>query len=489
MSAVRRRAAAPGPPVRDAGPRRTVEVFTIGTRLTHVTRAMRLRDPERALVAAGETRARLVRRHPARRDAAALPRPLGPARDGPRRRRRCLQRRLGARRRRRCSASRCARLHRLAHRVVWVNPHRGKAGYQPVQQGIVAALPARRRLRRRATRCATFADLVEVVGRCVRCCPSCCGGGAPARPSASAPSSRRSAPRRARPAPSMLVGPDGEAVGSVSGGCVEGAVYELAQEVVGVGRPGPPALRRQRRRRVRGRADLRRHPRRVRREGRPARPSPSSATSPTTSRPAARSRSPPSSSTPTRRGSAGGSSSDPRTSRRSHAGRSARAARRRRGRRRRPGPAGLRAQRRRSPTAPTASAAARACGSSSGRSRPAPRMLVFGAIDFAAAVARMGNFLGYHVTVCDARPVFATARGSPTADEVVVDVAAPLPREPRSRPAGSTAAPCSACSPTTRSSTCRCSRSRCGCPRSPTSARWARGAPTRTGWPGCARPG
>ncbi|MHA6759102.1 XdhC family protein [Streptacidiphilus sp. PAMC 29251] len=52
---------------------------------------------------------------------------------------------------------------------------------------------------------------------------------------------------------------------------------------------------------------------------------------------------------------------------------------------------------------------------------PAPRMIVFGAIDFAAAVARIGGFLGYHVTVCDARPVFATARRFPTADEVVVD--------------------------------------------------------------------
>ena len=52
---------------------------------------------------------------------------------------------------------------------------------------------------------------------------------------------------------------------------------------------------------------------------------------------------------------------------------------------------------------------------------PPPRMLVFGAIDFAAAVARMGAFLGYHVTVCDARPVFATASRFPGADEVVVD--------------------------------------------------------------------
>jgi len=51
---------------------------------------------------------------------------------------------------------------------------------------------------------------------------------------------------------------------------------------------------------------------------------------------------------------------------------------------------------------------------------PPPRMLVFGAIDFAAAVARVGSFLGYHVTVCDARPVFATNTRFPDADEVVV---------------------------------------------------------------------
>jgi xanthine dehydrogenase accessory factor len=52
---------------------------------------------------------------------------------------------------------------------------------------------------------------------------------------------------------------------------------------------------------------------------------------------------------------------------------------------------------------------------------PAPRMLVFGAIDFAAAVARAGKFLGYRVTVCDARPVFATASRFPDADEVITD--------------------------------------------------------------------
>ena len=51
---------------------------------------------------------------------------------------------------------------------------------------------------------------------------------------------------------------------------------------------------------------------------------------------------------------------------------------------------------------------------------PKPRMIVFGAIDFAAAVARVGAFLGYRVTVCDARPTFATKKRFPDADEVVV---------------------------------------------------------------------
>ncbi|MFD9429581.1 XdhC family protein [Streptomyces sp. NPDC060002] len=50
-----------------------------------------------------------------------------------------------------------------------------------------------------------------------------------------------------------------------------------------------------------------------------------------------------------------------------------------------------------------------------------PRMLVFGAVDFAAALSQAGRFLGYRVTVCDARPVFATAARFPYADEIVVD--------------------------------------------------------------------
>lgn len=52
---------------------------------------------------------------------------------------------------------------------------------------------------------------------------------------------------------------------------------------------------------------------------------------------------------------------------------------------------------------------------------PAPRMLVFGAVDFTAALVRVAKVLGYRVTVCDARPMFATTTRFPLADEVVVD--------------------------------------------------------------------
>jgi xanthine dehydrogenase accessory factor len=51
---------------------------------------------------------------------------------------------------------------------------------------------------------------------------------------------------------------------------------------------------------------------------------------------------------------------------------------------------------------------------------PPPHMYVFGAIDFASAVAKIGKYMGYRVTVCDARAVFATRERFPTADEVVV---------------------------------------------------------------------
>jgi xanthine dehydrogenase accessory factor len=51
---------------------------------------------------------------------------------------------------------------------------------------------------------------------------------------------------------------------------------------------------------------------------------------------------------------------------------------------------------------------------------PPPKMVIFGAVDFTAALAKVAKVLGYRVTVCDARPVFATAQRFPMADEVVV---------------------------------------------------------------------
>jgi uncharacterized protein with von Willebrand factor type A (vWA) domain len=139
----------------------TVETFTIGTRVTHVTRALRLRDPERALVAAGET----------------VPDWSGGTRLGETLR--YFLDRWGQRGMARGAVvvvfsdgwergdasvlgEQMARLRRIAHRVVWVNPHRGKDGYEAVQTGVLAALPycddfvAGHSL-------ATYADLVEVL--------------------------------------------------------------------------------------------------------------------------------------------------------------------------------------------------------------------------------------------------------------------------------------------------------------------------------------
>ncbi len=138
-----------------------VEVFTMGTRLTHVTRALTERDPDRALAAAGRvvpdwsggTRLgdsigafldRWGRRGMAR-GAVVVVFSDGWEREGPE-----------------VLGEQMRRLAALAHRVVWANPHRGKAGYAPVQQGIVAALPhiddfvAGHSL-------ATFEELIEVV--------------------------------------------------------------------------------------------------------------------------------------------------------------------------------------------------------------------------------------------------------------------------------------------------------------------------------------
>ncbi|MBF4161540.1 VWA domain-containing protein [Nocardioides sp. CBS4Y-1] len=140
-----------------------VETFTVGTRLTHLTRALRSRDAERALVAAGqavpdwsggtrlgETLAAFGDRYGRRgmaRGAVVVVFSDGWERGDPS-----------------LLAEQVARLHRLAHRVVWVNPHRGKSGYEPVQAGVVAVLPhvddflAGHSL-------ATYSELCEVIAR------------------------------------------------------------------------------------------------------------------------------------------------------------------------------------------------------------------------------------------------------------------------------------------------------------------------------------
>ncbi len=126
--------------VTHGNPGRT-EVFTVGTRLTRVTPAMRLRAGEQALQAAGEAvpdwsggtrlgeslQAFLDRwgQRGLARGAVIVVMSDGWERGD--------SAQLGAQMR---------RLHRLAHRVVWVNPHQGKLGYLPVQSGIVAALPS-----------------------------------------------------------------------------------------------------------------------------------------------------------------------------------------------------------------------------------------------------------------------------------------------------------------------------------------------------------
>ncbi len=149
--------------VEHSAPQGRVEVFTLGTRLTRVTLPLRTADPERALVRAGE-------QVPDWSGGTRLGETLKAFLD-----------RWGAR-----GAARGAvvvvfsdgwergdavdlgeqmrRLKALAHKVIWVNPHSGKDGYQPVQGGIAAALPhcdefvAGHSL-------AAFADVLEVIGR------------------------------------------------------------------------------------------------------------------------------------------------------------------------------------------------------------------------------------------------------------------------------------------------------------------------------------
>ena len=212
-----------------------VETFTVGTRLTHLTRAMRVRDPERALVAAGATVPdwsggtrlgetlrffldRWGQRGLARGavvvvfsdgwergDPALLGDPDGAAAAGSRTGS-CGSTRTAAR----PATSRCSR------------------AWSPHCRTSTTSSPATRW--RRSPSCRSWCPVREVLPELMKWWRDgqTIGVGTVVATFQSAP----------RPAgASMLVGPDGSAVGSVSGGCVEGAVYELAQEVVGDGTP------------------------------------------------------------------------------------------------------------------------------------------------------------------------------------------------------------------------------------------------------------
>ena len=402
-----------------AARRRTgTEVFTVGTRLTRVTREMRSRDPSAALLAvsgavpdwSGGTRlGELVKAFLDRWGQRGVARGavVVVASDGWERGDATL---LGAQ---------MARLARLAHRVVWVNPHRGHAGLRADDRRHAAPRCRTSTTSSTATRfdCAGPAG-GAAVRRWPPCMtsstrwPACTTAGEPVR----AGHRRRHLAQRAAAARCRDGGgrPTASRPAACSGGCVEGAVYELAQEVMA---SGEPVLQRY------GVSD-----------------DDAFAVGLT----------------------CGGiidifvepvdAAHVPRAARRGRLDPGARAGRRRDGRRR-PG------QRRRAPggvAGPGRRRAGHASASTQavvddvrgvldhGANRllrigpdgerrqdelsvfvqsfaPPPRMLVFGAIDFAAAVARVGKFLGYRVTVCDARGVFATRKRFPEADEVVVE--------------------------------------------------------------------
>ena len=122
--------------------RTQVEAFALGTRLTRVTRELVHARSRRGARHARPSASSTGRAAPgSATGCAAFNDEWGVARHGPRRGRRHPLRRLGPRRARRRWPSRWQRLHRVAHRVVWVNPLKVSPGYAPLARGMAAALP------------------------------------------------------------------------------------------------------------------------------------------------------------------------------------------------------------------------------------------------------------------------------------------------------------------------------------------------------------
>ncbi len=316
------------------------------------------------------------------------------------------------------------RLHRLAHRVIWASPLKARPGYAPLAAGMAAALPSVDAFVEGHS-LAALERLARVVrgGRPVEGCPwkermvrdvlpvlgRWYAAGAPFG-LATVVEVSRSAPRD--PGAAMAVGPDDEVVGSVSGGCVEGAVFELAREVVAGGEARLETF---------GYSDEDAFAVGLTCGGeltllvRPVTPELDPAFGDVAASVAAAEPVTVATVTggPARRGAtlavwpdrvAGGLGTPGLDVAVTADARGELAL----------GATGLRhygpqGQRREDAVQVFLQSFA-----------PPPRMLVFGAIDYAASVARIGAFLGYRVTVCDARPVFATPRRFPADVEVVV---------------------------------------------------------------------
>ncbi len=218
--------------------RRRVEAFVFGTRLTRVTRELGGRDPDAARGARGGRGVGLVGRHAHRRLAGgAQPRARAP--DRARRRWRSSSLTAGTAATPTSSADEMARLARCSHSLIWLNPLKAHEGYEPLTRGMRAALPHVDHFLA-GNSIASLEELAVADGRRTRMKDVIKDVDAwVARGDSVALATvidvKRSAPRP--PGAKMAVNSRGEVSGAVSGGCVEGAVVTVAEDVLQGGEP------------------------------------------------------------------------------------------------------------------------------------------------------------------------------------------------------------------------------------------------------------